>query len=118
MRTTEEESGMKIVVAHHSTQQKVMGILDGSSDKLLAGDWVKNVQIVDQKKSWLGPVMTFSFTGQLGYISVPLAGTFTVDETNVTLECELPPLVKNFIGEDKFRAMMEANVRAIVAPGN
>jgi hypothetical protein len=36
----------------------------------------------------------------------------------VTLECELPPLVKNFIGEDKFRAMMEANVRAIVAPGN
>ena len=69
----EEESGMTVVVPHHSTQQAVISTLDQASDQLLGGG-IRNLVIVDQRKTWNGPVMTFSFTGQLGYISVPLAG--------------------------------------------
>jgi hypothetical protein len=113
MRTVEEESGMKVVVAHHSTQQAAMQKLDQASDKLLTID-IKNVQIVDQKKTWNGPVMNFSFTGKMGFIALPLAGTVTVDDTNVTLDCELPALLKNLMGEEKVRATVEQNIRALV----
>jgi len=105
---------MKVVVAHHSTEQAVKPVLDQGVDQLLAGAGGKSVQIVDQKKSWAGAVMTFSCTGKVGFISVPLAATVAVDDTNVTVECELPPMVKNFVGEDKVRGIVEENVRKMV----
>jgi len=58
--------------------------------------------------------MTFSCTGKVGFISVPLAATVAVDDTNVTVECELPAMVKNFVGEDKVRGIVEENVRKMV----
>jgi hypothetical protein len=104
---------MKIVVAHHSTREATMRVLDGATDKLLGGG-IKNIQIVDQKRTWDGPVMSFSLTAKLGFISVPLAGTMAVDDINVTLECEVPPLVKNLMGEERFRSMMEENVQGLL----
>lgn len=104
---------MKVVVPHHTTQEKAIASVDGASDKLL-GAGIKNLEIVNQKKTWVGPVMSFSLTGKLGFISVPLAGTVAVDDTNVTIECELPPMVKNFLGEDKVRTMIEQNVKGLL----
>jgi hypothetical protein len=37
-----------------------------------------------------------------------------VDEVNVTVHCELPALVKTFIGEDKIRAGVERKVRGML----
>jgi len=105
---------MTVIVAHHSTQEEAMKKLDQASEKLLATE-IKNVQIVDQKKSWAGTVMSFSFTGKMGFISLPLAGTATVDDTNITLDCELPSLLKNVMGEEKVRATVEQNLRALVS---
>ena len=91
-----------------------MPILDQAADLLLAGAGNKNVQIVDQKKSWTGSVMSFSFTGKVGFISVPMSGAVAVDDTNVTVECELPSMVKNFMGEAKIQTMVEEKIRALV----
>jgi hypothetical protein len=114
LRAAEKESGMRIVVAHRSTENAAIQKLDQASDKLLAME-IKNIQIVDQKKAWNGPVLSFSFTGKMGFISLPLSGTATVDETNVTLEFELPSLLKNLLGEEKVRATVEQNIRALVS---
>ena len=105
---------MKVLEAHHSTEQAVKPIVDQGIDQLLAGAGGKSVQIVDQKKIWEGPVMTFSCTAKVGFISVPLAATVTVDDTNVTVDCDLPPMVKNFVGEDKVSAIVEENVRKMI----
>ncbi len=105
---------MKVVVAHHSTEQAVKPVVDQGVDQLVAGAGGKSVQIVDQKKSWDGPLMTFSCTAKVGFISVPLAATVAVDDTNVTVDCDLPPMVKNFVGEDKIRGIVEDNVRKMV----
>jgi len=107
---------MTVVTPHHSTEQATISVLDKAADQLLAGGGNKNVEIVEQKKSWDGSVMSFSFTGKVGFISVPMAGTVAVDETNVTVECELPSLVKNFMGEAKIQAMVEEKIRALVQP--
>ena len=103
---------MKVVVTHHSTEQAVKAKVDQNVDQLLASD--ANIQFVDQKKSWAGPVMTYLCRGKVGFISVPLAATVTVDDTNVTVECDLPPMVKNFAGEDAVRAIVDANVRKMI----
>lgn len=105
---------MKVVVAHHSTEQAIKPVLDQGVDQLLAGGAGTSVKIVDPQKSWDGPVMTFSCTGKVGFISVPLAATVTVDDTNVTVECDLPPMVKNFVGEDKVSAIVAENVRKMI----
>jgi hypothetical protein len=116
VRTTEEEPGVTVIVPHDSTQQAAIETLDGAANKMLTGAGNASVKIVDQKKSWDGPKMNFSFTGKVGFISVPLTGTVTVDDTNVTLECELPAMVKNFVGEDKARAMVEERLKALIHP--
>lgn len=105
---------MKVVVAHGTTQQQAIQKLDHASDKLFTVE-IKNIQITDQKKNWTGPVMTFSLTGRMGFIALPLAGTATVDEKDVTLECELPALLKNLMGEEKIRGMVEQNVRTMLS---
>jgi hypothetical protein len=58
--------------------------------------------------------MNFSFTGKLGFISIPLTGTVTVDDTNVTVECELPAMLKTFLGEEKVQALMQKNVEGLL----
>lgn len=105
---------MKVTVEHHSTRENAMQKLDLASDKLMAIE-IRNVEIADQKKSWSGSVMNFSLTGKMGFISLPLAGTVTVDDTNVTLDCELPSLIRNTMGEEKVRAAVEQNIRALVS---
>ncbi len=107
---------MTIIVAHDSTQQAAIKTIDDAANKLMAGTGNASIKVVDQKKSWDGPKMSFSLTGKVGFISVPLTGTLTVDDKNVTLECELPPMVKNFVGEDKARAMVEEKLKALTHP--
>ncbi len=107
---------MTVVVPHHSTQQEVIPKLDKAADQLLAGGGNKNVEIVDKKKSWDGAVLSFSFTGKVGFIEVPMAGTVAVGDTDVTVECELPSMVKNFMGEAKIHAMVEEKVQSLLQP--
>jgi hypothetical protein len=59
--------------------------------------------------------MRFSFTGKMGYISVPLAGTIDVNDANVVVDMDLPPMVKTFVGEEKIRRLVETNVREMLA---
>ena len=107
---------MRVVVPHGMTQEATMPIMDKALDKLLAGVG-GSVQVLDQKSNWDGPVMTFSFTGKLGFIAVPLVGKINVEHTNVTVTMDLPPIVTMFIGEDKLRALVDENVRSLLRAG-
>ena len=72
------------------------------------------MELVDRKKDWKGPLMDFSLTAQAGFISVPISGNIVVDDINVTVHCELPALVKTFVGEEKIRASVERRVRLML----
>lgn len=105
---------MIVIVPHHTTGEKAIATIDHSAGRLFEGVGGSAVQITDQSKSWSGRVMTFSLKATLGFISIPLSGTITVDEVNVTLQCELPDMVKKFIGEEKIGAGMDARIRGIL----
>lgn len=108
---------MKVVIAHGKTQQEAVVVVDRSADDLfdMGGG---SVSLTDQKKTWNGSVMDFSLVARVGFIALPISGTVIVDDLNVTVEAELPNLVKTFIGEDKIRMGVERKVRGMLGSGS
>lgn len=105
---------MKVVVPHHTTVEQAIAIVDRSADNLFEGAGGGSVELVDRKKDWKGHLMEFSLTARAGFISVPISGNILVDQVNVTIDCELPGLVKTFVGEDKIRDGIERKVRGML----
>jgi hypothetical protein len=106
---------MTIIIPHHTTAEKAIAAIDKSADRLFEGAAGSAVELTDRSKSWNGPVMDFSLKARVGFISVPLSGTVTVDDVNVTVRCELPAMVNKFIGEEKVRGIVDKKIRGILA---
>ena len=60
--------------------------------------------------------MDFGLSARVGFIAVPISGTIVVDAINVTINCQLPALVNQFIGEEKIRAGLEGRIRGMLTP--
>jgi len=105
---------MLVIVPHRTTAEKAIAMVGRSADRLFEGIGGTFVELADRKNSWKGPVMDFSLTARVGFISVPISGTVTVDDINVTIDCHLPALVDKFVGEEKVRATIEGRVRGIL----
>ena len=104
---------MKVSVTHARSTEEVVAILDQPLGALFAGA-VGGLEIAEERRSWLGSTMTFSFIGRVGFISIPLSGIMDVRQTVVIVEVELPPVVSMFVGEEKVRAGLEKELRALV----
>jgi hypothetical protein len=105
---------MRLILPHKKSQIEVMQLVEKSADGLFAGVAGPAIEIVDQKKEWVGTTMHFSFTGRVGFISVPLSGTIEVGDKEVIVDCQLPSLVQQFIGESKLGANIEKRVQLLL----
>lgn len=105
---------MKVIVAHNTTVERAIALVDESADHLFDAAGSSSVALVERKKGWRGPLMDFSLTARLGFISLPISGDVLVDDVNITVRCELPALVKTFLGEEKIRAGVERKVRGML----
>lgn len=105
---------MKVVVQHALGKDAAMPVMERCLDHLLGG-LGSGVEILDKKTAWTDSRMRFSFTAKVGYIAVPLAGTIDVGESSVTVDMELPPLVKTFIGEEKIKRVIAENVHEMLS---
>lgn len=105
---------MKVVVHHGRTVNEAIDIVDRSADHLFDYASGGAVELTDRKKDWDGPRMDFSLTARVGFIALPIEGVVVIDEIAVTVDCELPQLVKMFVGEDKIRAGVEKKVRGML----
>jgi hypothetical protein len=105
---------MTITFAHKKTKPEVVGIIDKAADNLFLNGIGATVRIVEPKKEWVESTMSFSLTGKMGFIAVPVSGTVVVDDVNVVAEFELPPMIKNFLGEDKVRGVVTGKMKELV----
>lgn len=105
---------MIVIVPHYTTVEEAILIVDRSADDLFAGAAGGAVELADRRKDWNGSLMDFSLTARVGFISLPISGNVVIDEINVTVRCELPALVKTFVGEEKIRAGVERKVRGML----
>lgn len=106
---------MTVIVPHQTTSEAAIKIVDRSADNMFEDMAGGLVELVDRKHDWQGPRMDFSLTAQAGFISVPISGTVVVDDVNVTVHCELPELVKKYVGEEKIHASVERKVLGILS---
>lgn len=111
---------MTVAIPHHKTKAEVIGLLDAAVDKLFTEGVGETVKLVEPKKEWTESTnpfstMTFSVTAKIGFISVPVAGTMAVDDENVIIDCELPAMAKNFLGEEKIRKGITEKITEIIA---
>jgi len=105
---------LTVIVPHKTTVEEAIVIVDRSADDLFEGAGGGAVELAERKKGWKGPMMDFSLTARVGFISLPISGTVVVDEFNVTVHCELPALVKTFVGEARIRSSVEKKVRGML----
>ncbi|HWE48983.1 MAG TPA: hypothetical protein VG273_04315 [Bryobacteraceae bacterium] len=105
---------MTVIVPHGKTRAQAIATVDHAVDELYKTS-IGGVEIVNPVKTWNESAMTFSFTGKMGFIEVPLSGTAAVDDRDVTIVCELPIMLKNFIGEDRIRAGVESKIRGFLS---
>ena len=105
---------MRVTVTHNKGLQGARKLVDDSATQLFQGAAGAPVQIVDQQKRWEGDTMHYSFTGKMGFFSAPIKGWVQVTEKDVTIECELPELLKKFMPEEKVRASVESRVRGLL----
>src|ERR1039458_3262265 len=106
---------MKVTVLHQTTREEAIVIVDRSADQLFDFG-SSSVLLTVQKKSWNGSVMEFLLVAKAGFIALPVSGTVTVDDANVIIECELPALARNFVGEDKIAASIAKRVSGLLRP--
>jgi hypothetical protein len=80
---------------------------------LFKGSGVIPLQVVNQRRSWQGSVLTFSFDAKAGLISLPVKGTVEVTAKDVTVDADLGLLERLFTAA-KAKAALEQNVKALL----
>ena len=105
---------MRVTVTHDKGLQGAKKLVDDSADEIFKGAPGMPIQIVDQQKRWEGDTMHFSFTGKMGFLTAPLKGWVLVSEKDVTVEVELPGLLKQFMPDEKVRAQIESRVKGLL----
>jgi hypothetical protein len=106
---------MTVIIPHKKTKEEAIRLVDSQADHLFEIPGGGAVQLTNHRKNWNGATMDFSVTASVGFISLPISGTVLVDDTNITVNVELPTLVSKFIGEDKIRAGVEGRVRGMLS---
>lgn len=106
---------MTVIIPHHKTKKEVVARIDKAANDAFANGIGGSISIIEPKKEWIDSTMTFSLTGKMGFIKVPLSGTVAVDDANVTVVCELPAMIKNFVGEANVQSGVESKISEIVS---
>ena len=106
---------MRVTVSHKKNKAEVVKIIDDTAGQLYNGVPGAPIQVTDQHKQWEGDTMYFSFTGKMGFFSSSIKGFAHVTDSDVTIDIELPALLKNFIPEEKVKAQVESQVKGLLA---
>src|SRR4051794_7947824 len=104
---------MRVTVSHNKGVQGATKIVNDSAEQLLASATTGPVQITDVQRNWQGSDMDFSFNARMGFFGAPIKGKVLVTDKDVTVDVELPGMLKNLIPEEKVRQQMEGKIRGL-----
>jgi len=93
---------MKLTLAHQTTQQKAIKIIDNKINELLQEDF-PGIMIIDPIKEWDENIMRFSFTVENLLLSLDFKGIIIVTDQEVVGESDIPPIVTTFFPEEKIK---------------
>lgn len=105
---------MRVTVNHDKGLEGAKRIVNDSADQLLASAASSPVKITDMSREWNGNTMNFAFVGRMGFFSAPFKGRIFVTDKDVTIDVDLPGLLKQFVPEEKVRAKVEGRARGLL----
>jgi hypothetical protein len=104
---------VRITVSHNKSKQEVMRTVDQSFDDLFKNVGVIPLKIANEKRSWQGSTMTFSFDAKVGVLGTPIKGTVEVTDKDLTIDADLGLLEKLLPGKQA-RAALEGGIRGLL----
>jgi hypothetical protein len=104
---------VRITVSHNKLKQEVVRAVDRSFDDLFRGTPVIPLKIVNEKRSWQGSTLTFSFEAKVGIMSSPIKGTVEVTDKDLTIDADLG-LLEKLIPAKQACAAIEQRVRGLL----
>jgi hypothetical protein len=104
---------VRVTVSHKKPKQEVIQAVDRSFDDIFRANGIIPLQIVNEKRSWDGPKLTFSFDAKVGIISAPIKGTVEVTDTDLTIDADLGLLEKLFPGNTAQKAI-QGRIRGLL----
>lgn len=105
---------MRVTVTHNKGLQGVKKIVEDSADQLMASTTSGPVVVTDVERRWDGSTLHFSFVGRMGIFTAPIRGYVQCAEKDVTVDIELPGMLKQFVPEDKLKQQVEGRVKGLL----
>jgi hypothetical protein len=105
---------MRVTVSHDKGLEGAKKVVNDSADQLVRSAATGPVQVTDIERRWDGSTMYFSFTGRMGIFSAPIKGTVECSEAEVTVDVELPGMLKKLVPEEKIKQQVEGRVRGLL----
>ena len=107
---------MRVTVSHNKDPQEIVRNVDRGFDDMFRGLPLGPVQFTDERRQWNGRRLDFSFTARAGFMAFPIKGTVLVEDHQVTVDVDLPPVLENFLPQQKMKTVMEGRVRGMLNP--
>ena len=105
---------MRVTVSHNQPKQEVIRRIDQSLDEVFKSIGNGFIQIANERRLWSGDRLDFSFSAVTGFMTLPVKGFVLVEDTQATIDIDLPAFVGNFIPEQKMTQGIESKVKALL----
>ncbi len=104
---------MRVTVSHNKPKEEIIRSVDRSFDDFFKGPGFIPLQIVNQRRSWQGNTLTFSFDAKAGILSTPIKGFVEVTDKDVTVDADLG-LLEKLLPTKQARQAIEGKVRGLL----
>jgi hypothetical protein len=106
---------MHIEEQHQLGREEAAARIDNFLEALMERQPPGGITIKEPQKSWNGNTMDFSFTAAKGLFGTSISGRIKVDDDRVTVDSELPALVRSFVGEDRVRETISRELARLLS---
>lgn len=104
---------MQIIVPHDKGQQEAIRRIDQAAEQALRASY-PGISITDPQKHWKDSTMNLSARIGAGFMNILVAVEAQARDSEVAVDFDLPPLVKQFLPEAKIRSEVETRLREIL----
>jgi hypothetical protein len=105
---------MRVTVSHNRRKEEITRSLDRSFDDLFKGLGPIPIQILNEKRNWVGSRLDFSFDAKVGIVSTPIKGFVDVTDKDVTLDADLGWLERLFPAKQAQTAL-ESRIKGLLS---
>lgn len=107
---------MRVHVSHDLGRRGARQRLAAFADGLARREWPGGADVSDIRQHWTGDRLDFSCVAARGFFSLTLRGWVDVADSEVILDADVPPMLASFVGEDRIREVLEAELTRVLAP--